>query len=178
LTEAKTNKEPLFHIDIGNIPGTTVTMHFNGQALHSHITVLKEADLDGGNSSEHTIRNVFVPVAYTFRPKVVTQTSGDDVSTEEYAKQLYAAELKNITLVIETDRWEVDGNMIEPNNIITVYDPEVFIYIKTKWFIESCELKGDEKATTMVITCVLPCVYDGTTPENIFVNPHENLPRF
>lgn len=177
LTEAKTTLKPLFHIDVGNAPGTRVTMHFNGQALHSHITVIKEADKDGGNAGEYTIKNPFVPVAYTYRPKVVMQTSGDDITVEEFAKQLLAAELKNITLTIETDRWEVDGYMIEPNNIVTIYQPEVFIYKKTKWFIESCDLTGNEKQNTMVMTCVLPCVYDGSTPENIFVNPHENLPR-
>jgi prophage tail gpP-like protein len=178
LTEAKTNIEPLFHIDMGNMPGTKVTMHFSGQQIHSHITVIKEASTEGGNAGEFTIRNPYCPVAYVYRPKVITQSSGDDISIEEYAKQQLALELKGITLTIETDRWQINGKLIKPNNIVTVYAPEIFIYKKTKWFIEGVDLTGNEKETTAVITCVLPCVYDGSTPENIFVNPHDNLPRF
>ena len=178
FTSAKTNQEPLFDVTSG-ILGTEIDLLFDGQKLHSDITVMKEAGSDGGNAGQYTIENPFVPVAYTYRPRVTTQTSGDENTIQEYAMQLLKSELKTaIVLTIKTDRWEIDGKIIKPNNIITVYSPENFIYKKTKFFIEEITFTGDEKKTIAVLKCVLPCCYDDTIPENIFIEPHENFPRF
>lgn len=165
FTKAATGKKPILDLQQG-IPGTTMSLSFNGQGMHSHITVVKEPDEDGGNAGESTITNPFVP--YVFRPRVITQNSGDDIDTEQCAKNALAAELKNIKLTITTDRWEIGGKVIKPNNIITVTDPEIFLYDKTRWFIESVSLKGDHISTTATITCVLPEVYDGNIPHNFF----------
>lgn len=177
LTEAQTDKKPLFHVEDGLI-GTTIELSFNGQGIHSHITVIKEADADGGNAGEFTIRNPYCPVAYVYRPKVIILSSGDDNTIEDAAKNALAAELKNIVLKITTDRWEIDGKIIRPNNIITVKSPECFLYNTSKWFIQEIAFTGDQKSTTAVLNCVLPEVYNNKTPQNIFVNPHDNLPRF
>lgn len=178
LTEAKTEQDPLFDIDGGTIPGTTVELNFNGTGIHSHITIIKQADSDGGNAGEYTIRNPYCPVTAVYRPDVITMTSGDDNTIQEAAAHALANELKNIVLTITTDRWEIDGKLIEPNNIVTVKSPENFLYKKTRWFIEEVNLTGDEKSTTAVIKCVPPEVYNKKTPVNIFVDPHDNLPRF
>lgn len=165
FTKANTKKNPIIDFNDG-IPATTYSLSFNGQAMHSQITALKEPDIDGGNSGEFTVTNPFVP--FVFRPKVVTQSSGDDNDTESVAKQALAAEIKNISLDITTDRWLVDGNIIMPGNIITVTNPEIYLYNKTKWFIEEVNLIGNSKSTTATLKCVLPCVYDGSTPKNVF----------
>lgn len=175
FTKAKKSYKPICHFDAG-IPGTEITMSFNGQGMHSDITVMKQADSEGGNAGETTIQNPYVPIVY--RPKVITQTSGDSNTIEETAKNALAAELKNIVLTIKTDRWEIDGKIIRPDNTITVTDPEVFLYKKTEWFIESVSYTGDAKETTAVLTCVPIEVYNGETPTNMFVDSHENLPRF
>jgi prophage tail gpP-like protein len=177
FTKAKTDLKPLFHVEKGLI-GTNIQLSFGGQAIHSHITVMKQADSDSGNAGEYTIENPYCPVNHVYRPEVIIQTSGTDITTEEAARNALAAELKNITLKITTDRWEIDGDVVTPNNIITVTYPGVFLYKETEWFIESVTITGDEKKTTAVLTCVPPEAYNGKTPKNIFVNPHENLPRF
>lgn len=178
FTQAKTNQEPLFDVSSG-VLGTEIELMFDGQKLHSDITVMKEANSDGGNAGQYTIENPFVPVAYTYRPRVTTQSSGDDNTLQEYAMQLLKTELKGaITLTITTDRWEVNGKIIKPNNIVSVYSPENFIFKKTNFFIEEITFTGDEKKTIAVLKCVLPCCYDDTTPKNIFIEPHENFPRF
>lgn len=175
FTRAKTNQTPVldFNVPRGGIPGTSFDLSFNGQAMHSHITVQKQADSDGGNAGEHTIRNPYV-ISSVFRPKVMTQSSGTDNDTGEAAKTALAAELKNLTLKISIDRWVIDGAIIKPNSIITVTNPEVYLYKKTRWFVESIDYKGDAKEMTATLNCVLPCVYDGTTPEYIFsgINLH------
>ena len=177
LTEANTEQEPILHFD-GELIGTEMEMMFNGQGIHSHITVIKQASMDGGNAGEYTVRNPYCPVAYVYRPKVVVADSADDITIEEAAMNELGAELKNITLIIKTDRWEVDGKVIRPNNLITVKDPELFLYNKSTWFIEEVELHGNQSKTTATLKCVPPEVYNGKMPKNIFVDPHENLPRF
>lgn len=174
FTVAKTGLKPIAHFEDGLID-THINVTYNGQPLHSHITVVKQADESGGNAGEVTIRNPYVPILY--RPRVIVQTSGDDVDIELVAKQALAAELKNITCTISIDRWDINNKLIKPNNIITVMSPENFIYHKTKFFVEKVDYEGDAKKTTAVLTCVLPEVYNNNYPKNIFVDVHENFPR-
>lgn len=175
-------KDPIAHFE-KNAPGIQFTMSYNGQGMHSHITVIKEAsmvvdDLDKQtqNAGEYTIKNPLVQIVY--RPKVIKQSTGDDITTSQVAKNALAAELKNIGLSIEIDRWDLNNDLILPDSFITVTDPELFLYKKTKWFIRSVNYSKDPKKTTATLTCVLPACFDGSTPENIFVDPHKNLPTF
>lgn len=174
FTEAKTMKTPIFHVEKGVI-ATEIKMTFNGQGIHSQITAIKQADVDGGDAGEHTVYNPYCPIV--FRPKVIVQSSGDINTIEEFANNALAAELKNISFIITVDRWEVDNKLIRPNNIITVYCPEVYLYKKTKLFIQEVAFKGDAKSETAVLTCVLPSVYDRSAPQNVFVDAHTNFPR-
>lgn len=175
FTKAKTNQKPIldFNIAKGSIPGTTMELNYNGQQMHSHITVQKQADADGGNAGEYTIRNPFV-IGTVYRPKTISQSSGDDNDTEKAAKTALASELKNIKLTITTDRWVVDNKILKPNNIITVTNPEIYLFKKSNWFIESIDYKGDQNINTAVLNCVLPCVYDGSTPDYLWkgINLH------
>lgn len=171
FTESKANKKPILNFD-GGLPFTSMELTFNGQSMHSHITVIKQADSDGGNAGEFTVKNPYVPFVY--RPKVVTQSSGDDNDTEKAANNILAEELKNFKLTIITDRWEVDGKILKPNNVISVTNPKISLYKSTDWFIESIDFTGDEKQTIAKLNCVIPEVYNGKTPEYIFkgINIH------
>lgn len=175
FTTAQTHKKAIADFGDG-MPGTHISVAYNGQGLHSHITVVKQADSDGGEASgEVTIRNPYVPILY--RPKVISQTAGDDGSLELTAQQALAAELKNIIVTIQLDRWEINDVFILPNNTVNIYSPKNFIYKKTKFFIESIKFEGDEKAEKATLTCVLPEVYNTDYPTNIFVDVHKNFPR-
>lgn len=164
LTVANASQKPLIHFD-GSIPGTELSLSINGQAMHSIIKVVAQADTETANTAENTVTNPFVPV---YRPKLVVQSSGTDNDTEQAAKNVRADELKNIKLTITTDRWMIDGKVIKPNMVISVTDPELFLYKKTNWFVESVKLDGDSSKTTAVLECVLPEVYNGNEPHNIF----------
>lgn len=168
FTKAKADMKPSFHFD-GNMPGTTIGMVFNGRGMHNQITVIKQADKDGGNAGEYTILNPYVPTDTTaFRPKVIVQNSGTDNDTEKVARQALAKELTSVVLTITTDRWVIDGKVVKPNMVISVTSPGNFIYKKTNWFVESVNLSGDPKQTTAVLTCVPVEVYNGKQPVNIF----------
>ncbi len=171
FTQTNTNAKPILNFD-GGIPFESMTLSFNGQAMHSDITVMKQASSDGGNAGEVTIQNPYVP--FVFRSLVKTQSSGDDNATEQAAKRILADELKNFQLVIKTDRWEIDGKIIMPNNIILVKNKNISLFNSNKWFIQEVTLDGDEKKTTATLKCVLPEVYNGEIPTYIFagINLH------
>jgi prophage tail gpP-like protein len=176
FTKAQTNRTPILQFDStrgDSIPFDKMELMYDGRGMHSHIHVIKQASKDGGNAGESEILNPYVPFIY--RPTVIIQSSGTDIDTDKVARMALAAELKNLKLVITTDRWELeDGKIIKPNNIITVVNPEIYLFKKSKWFIESISFVGDEKKTTATLTCVLPEVYDNRIPQYMFrgINLH------
>lgn len=170
-TRVKTNLKPILELDnTGSDIGMSLT--FNGQAMHSEITVIKQAAADGGNAGQATVSNPFVP--YVYRPLVKVQNSGDDNDTELAAKNLLAAELKNLKLVITMNTWYSNGKLLRSNNLVSVRNPEIYIFKKTNFFIESVKLSGTVSSQTSTLTCYLPSVYDGSTPKYIFekINTH------
>jgi prophage tail gpP-like protein len=171
FTRAKTNQTPILNFD-GGIPFTEMSLKFNGQAMHSDITVMKQAGSDGGNAGQTTIKNPYVP--FVFRPKVIIQNSGSDNDTAFAAQMALSQELKNLKLTIVTDRWEINGKIIMPNSIISVTNPKISLFNKTDWFVESVKLDGNEKRMIATLNCVLPEVYNGKTPRYIFegINLH------
>jgi|SRR6478609_37788 len=171
FTRLNTKQTPVLFVHDGLI-GVEMEMDFGGQNLHSHITVMKQAD--DGDSSQYTIQNPFVPVKKIYRPKNIIQTSGDNISVKKAAQNALAAELRNITVTIKVDRWMIGDQFIRPNTIISILNKNLYIYKKTNFFVESVSYEGDSEALTAIITCVLPCCYDGSVPYNIFVDPHKN----
>lgn len=174
FTSAKVNQAPILIIGDEPLPGISMSLAFSGQQMHSQITVLKEASKDGGNAGEATILNPYVPIVY--RPKVISQNSGDDNDTKTAARMALSEELRNIVLTISIDRWEIDGKIVKPNNIIRVKNPRLFLFKQTDWFIESIAYTGDNTSNKAVLTCVLPEVHNKAVPKNIFVDPHKNAP--
>lgn len=176
FTRAKTDQQPV--LDFGEIPGTSMSLSFNGQNMHSHISVLKQQDFEEDESvadefkNQFTVRNPYVP--YVFRPKVVVQTSGTSKDTPKVAKSALASELRSLTLKITIDRWDINKKLIKPNSIVAVKNPDIYLYDRTKWFVEEVEYSGDNESMTAVLTCVLPEVYNGKTPEYLFkgINEH------
>ncbi len=174
FTEAVTDMDPIMTFDFtkGMIPGTKFDHNFNGQQMHSHITIVKQASSDGGNAGEVTVRNPYVPTVY--RPKVVVQSSGDDIDTQEVAMRELSKEWEGISLTIETDRWEVDGKIIKPNSIVEIIAPELYIYKISRFFVRSIDFEGTEERTTATLNCIIPEVVNGVMAKSIFegINMH------
>jgi len=164
ITKAKTNQKPILEFDFtkGSLPGTEAEFEFDGRAMHSHIYVVGQSSIKGGNAREALERNPYVPVV--FRPKVITQSSGDDNDSSLTARREIAKELRGIKLTIKTDRWIINEKIIRPNNIITIIDPELYIFVKTTFFIESISFVGNNEKTTATLNCVLPEVYTNEIP--------------
>lgn len=172
FTRPAQNQTPIFHFE-KNIPGTKMSFAFNGEGMHSHIKVYQQQDIDEEiPPSENMVENPYVP--FVFRPHVAVQTSGDANDTENAARNVLSRELKNIILTIETDRWKINNKLLRPGQTISVKNPNVYLYNKSNWFIEEVTLKGNAKEATAVLKCVLPCIYDGSTPTYLFegINLH------
>lgn len=165
-TKAKTKTASIFHFTGGQPSVTRISLAYNGQGMHSDITIKKQASSEGGNAGEQTISNPYVP--FVRRPNVKNQSSGTDNDTGNAARNALSAELKGIVLTIELSTWFINDKIIKPNNIISVTSPENYIFKKTNFFIESVDLIGDEKQNTATLTCVLPEVYNEDRVENIF----------
>lgn len=177
LTKAKTEQQPMMAFDSRNDslkPLTGSKMIYNGSQMHSHIYVLKQASSGGGNAGEFMVRNPYCPIVY--RPKVVTQSSGDDIDTEETAMRELGRELdEGLKFTIKTDRWiGPDGKIIKPNSIITIFDPELYIYTKATLFVRSIDFVGNQEQTTATLNCVLPEAFNRKVPTSIFagINMH------
>jgi prophage tail gpP-like protein len=175
FTRAATGQKPILEFNSekkNTIPFDKMDLSYDGQGMHSHIHVIKQAGKDGGNAGEAEIRNPYVPFVY--RPTVIIQDSGSDVDTEKVARMALAAELKGLKLKIVTDRWEIDGKVIKPNQIISVLNPSAYLFRKSDWFIEEVQLDGDEQKTVATLTCCLPEVYNGKTPKYLYqgINLH------
>lgn len=165
FTSAKLNARPVISYEDG-APLTSIVLNVDGQAMSSEITVMKQADSKAGNAGEATVYNPYVTNGLRSRIKI--QSSGTDIDSKLAAKNALADELRNIRLVITTDRWVVDGKILKPNNIISVLSPENYIYKKTNFFIETITFTGNNSQTIAVLNCVLPEVHNGNTPKNIF----------
>lgn len=166
LTRRPSVQKPILDFE-QSIPGQSFFLSFDGARLHSHITVRGQSSINGGNAREHTITNPYVINGY--RPHSINQTMGTGADTATAAKNALAAELRAVQLTVNIDRWTVDGSVIKPGSIISVKDPDQYLYKKTKFFIERVDLTGTADQQEATLSCVLPEVYNGGTPKNIFL---------
>lgn len=176
FTRVSTRLVPILYFNVPGgsaIPGVEMELDFNGQMMHSQITVFKEKDPDEDNAAENTVSNPFVP--FVFRPRTIIQNSGSDVDSSLAAKNALAMELRGVQLNISLDRWEdKNGNVVKPNNTISMLNPDIYIFKKTDFFIEEVELSGNQKSFTAKLHCVPKAVYDGSDPVYIWqgINLH------
>jgi prophage tail gpP-like protein len=177
VTVPNFNERPILVIDADKNPGVgylEMNLSFNGQGLHSEIQVIGQSDDEGGNAAEYTIKNPLCPVVY--RPKKVSLTVGDDVTIQEAARNELGKELKGIVLTVRMNRAAIGGRLIRPNKTVLVKSRELYLFSLTKWFIESVDFEADSKHEAVLLTCVLPYVYNNETPVNPFLPSGKDLP--
>lgn len=164
-TKASAKQLPVTYFE-GGPPVTKITPSFSGQSIHSSIVVRKQADSDGGNAGKSVIQNPYGTGRVCIRN--VQQTSGKDTDTQSAARNILSEELLAIKYTIDMDRWEINDKVARPGMIVSVMAPNAWLYQKTNLFIDGVDLTGDSEKETAVLTCVLPEVYNGQTPKNIF----------
>lgn len=188
IETASTAREVLYHFDNKNTPTTAMRMSFNGQRIHSDVQIWTQ--WEGTNDSDPPIlfnpyfrgadfHEAFTNVLKKYgetssrgrRPRNEVQGEQTDQSDNKApvtARAVLGDELKAVTLNITTDRWVLDGAVITPNQIITAENPDVYLYHKTKWFIQEVKLRADAKSQVAEITCVPPDAFSNDDIVNLF----------
>lgn len=168
-------QKPVFDFTEETISNVKMKLSFNGQGVHSQITVMKQHSIEeDGIAEQKTINNPYVTTV--FRPKVykLTQKSAGPDDSNEAAINLRAKELQALSLTIELDRWVLDDKMLKPGQIITVKNPNVYLFKKTNWFIQAITLSEDKDKSTALLKCCIPEAITGEEPKYIFagINLH------
>jgi prophage tail gpP-like protein len=190
LTQADGNKSPIFHFaDKGT--WVHMSLSFDGQQMHDKINVTGQVNVTNPNSASDSVElnpylsstrgsaNTSAGGGYSalFRPVVYEQTASTDVSTTPLtARKKLGNELKAIRLKIDIFGWELGGVIPRAGDIVTVTNPDIFLYQKTKWFIESVDFRGNEKEDTATLNCVLPECFNNDKVVNIFTGSNLTVP--
>lgn len=171
--------KPVFHFDPDELPGVKMSLNFNGQAMHSVIYVLGQADFEDSNKAEsEPLINPFIPNQNNvFRPRVATQSkkSENAVDVDESAKNLRANEIRALGFTIDIDRAKLNGKILRPGQVISAINPKVYLYKKTNFFVEVFKITKDaNNLERAVITCCPPEAFTGAEPVYPFrgVNLH------
>ncbi len=147
---------------------TKMSLNVDGQKLHRLIQVVgQHQDGTEDNALDSGIANPYVAQAVNRYVRII-QTSGDSNDTPDTARSILGDELKSIVLTIEIQGWTLGGNLVTPNQLVSVQNDELYLFNKNTWFIQEVALHGDEKEETAVLTCVLPYCFGDDEVKNIF----------
>lgn len=151
---------PVLSLDTTN--STRMSLSFDGQKLHSDITVLRQPSPTNVRLTPvDTIKN---PYTNSFRPKVRVMSSGTDTDTSRAADNVLAAELKAITVNVVLPRFED----VKPGDIIEVQNREIFLYNKTRFMLSAYTINENESKLTMTLSLTIPEAFTGGEFKNIF----------
>ena len=177
LAKVNANAKPIASLREG--VGVRMSLECNGQKMHDTATALRQASLDDSNAGEFTERNPFVsnfkttvspdnPSVSNFRPTVKELNSGSSSSLSEAARNILSNEYRGIKLIIELDSWYIGTIFVKVGQIVGIQNPRLYLDNETPFFFEKVEYSGDPKNQLAVISAVIPEVYNGGKPSNIF----------
>lgn len=170
LTRANTNQQPIYYFDESNTKAYEMTLDFNGQNMHSEVGAVRQASKakGGGLSGQYVLKNPYVDA---YRTSVKKQSSGDrDNDTSNTARNILSEELRNLSVNIQFEGHYLNNQLVKPGAIISVYNPELYLFKPTLLFIESVSFKSDVHSNYTSIICYIPEVYNSDSPKNIFEN--------
>lgn len=144
----------------GKLGIENINLNIASQALHSQITIVKQASKNNVDAGEYTINNPYVE---KYRPIVKVLNSGDIFDVKKAARNALSAELSNIKISFDTTVFE------KPGTTISLVAPSIGINNPTELFIEQTIIKGTTSRNDKYsFICVLPDVYTNNEVKNIF----------
>lgn len=154
LFQPSYDQKPRYFFTRGN--SVTMSVDYNGQALHSHIYIIRQpSDDNEGVSTEDVAKNTLVG---KYRPTAKIMSSGADTQTKDAAKNELGAELKAIALSVE-----LQGlfDEIYPGEIVNVHNHHIYAYAYTRWMVDTITLNFDAKSDTTTLNLVVPETFTG-----------------
>ena len=152
-----------------NLPAINSKYLLNGSSLQLQVSSMLGINLPAinskylvnGPSPQPQVLNVF-NVGY--RPHSVTQTDTDAPNLEDVANQALADELTAIRLSITIDRWELNNKLVPTGSIVSVQNPELYLFNKANFFIYQITYSGDAAESTATYLCTIPEAFNGKVP--------------
>ena len=135
-----------------NVGITSISMAVNAQAMHSDITVMRQASTSNPDSGQSSISNPYVTSIY--RPITRVLSSGDLFDTEKAARMELAKELANIKISVISTKY------VAPGQLVQIKDDNLRITELTDFFVESVTSEFSTSKTVYTLTCVVKDVYD------------------
>lgn len=174
-----------FRFSAQNKSSHWIAMRLNTDStrLHSNIYVLSQSQGQTVGNLQTIAVNPYVPERLAFFPPKIDRKPYRQravVNTVEVgplkpltARNVLADELKSISLDIDVQGWflggEDVGTFIRPNILISVQNPEVYLYKESTWFVESVVLNESNEKRTATMHCVLPqCFNNEEVTGNVF----------
>lgn len=161
---------PVATFEEGNPGIMEMSLQINGQAMHSEISIVKQASSKNPDAGQFTIDNPYVS---EFRPKTKVLNSGDIFDVEKAARKELGKELENIQLIIKTTKF------VAPGNLIQFKSDRLKIKQFTDMFVQQTAIFGDVRGEKYELTCVPVDVYTDTAVQNVFDEiDFGGLPKF
>lgn len=161
------NQKPRYFFTKGN--SLSMSADFNGQALHSEISVIRQPSDD--NEGVSTTDKITNPLVAKYRPTTKILSSGGDTETKDSANNELAYELKSINVGVE-----LQGlfDEIYPGEIVNVHNHYIYCYAYNRFMVDTVTLKFDEKEERTTLGLVVPETFNGNeTVRNILFNHHD-----
>lgn len=160
LFKPNANAKPKYFFNSEN--SLRMTADYNGQALHSSISVLRQPSEDNeGVSTVDSITNPLIPVN---RPTTKILSSGEDTDTSKAANNELASELKAIARTVELKGLFDD---LYPGDLVNIHSHETYSFAYSLYMVSEITLNFDEIEDYTSISLVLPETYTGQQPKNI-----------
>ncbi len=140
----------------------------NGQRIHSELTVLRQPEgysKKNEGSSEltavSTIKNTYVP-ANVKRSFVTVLTAGSVTGTDDAVHNALAAELQNIRVTVNLDRWISNLSF---GDIVEIQNDEIDFPDRTRMMIHQIDYEENSVGQNMNIKLVLPESFTAGKPK-------------
>jgi prophage tail gpP-like protein len=130
------------------------TFQPNAQAIHSDVTVIRQAKKDDDNVQQVTVKSPFI--SNIKRPLVKVLEDGNELT--ETANKLVSTEARAFGLKLT-----YQGFLNVRSGFYITLDAPI-LKKRTKFIIESVTFKANKKEKTTDLNIVLPCVYTGDLP--------------
>ncbi|MCK5612868.1 hypothetical protein KAR91_63935 [Candidatus Pacearchaeota archaeon] len=148
-----------------DLPGMRVALNSNAQSFYSSITGLSSTK-SWKKPESFTVEIPFVDV---LRPFVFTiqDAQGVDIQTtvKNKASRMFG---EAFAISVTAQGWRsAEGNLWQPNTIVTLQSDGAMIYNETAFLIRSIGLRRDNNGDTSRLELVFPETFNGEIPESL-----------
>lgn len=158
------NGKPVARLRQGESPVISITPLFKPQEYYSSITGIEAEEL-GFPASQFTVKNPHLKnVIRPFTFDIDDTTSADVKNAVEAKMGRMLANAASYSVQLDTWR-DFQGNLWEPNTIVTLHAHDVMIYKEYKFIIRSISFNKDSDTKEATLQLAIPGTFNGEIPK-------------